>query len=186
MGEVAAAAAAPSRPPMVQEEFYDSIGWPWRYDPDVGVIIASARDGEGDGAYRFATDLETGRLVTEKNPCPTDVSVFQQRRDASLERVMVLVRAAAAAADADAEDAEDASSSEAGEEAGEEAGRAGKAETPPAPPSRQRRVTDHALAECTITTLVRATTGRTDLLVVTPDGRSFRSKLAALRYLEGV
>ena len=183
MGEVAAAAAAaPSRPPMVQEEFYDSIGWPWRYDPDVGVIIAAARDGEGDGAYRFATDPETGRLVTEKNPCPTDVSVFQQRRDASLERVMVLVRAAAAAADADAEDA---SSSEAGEEAGEEAGRAGEAETPPAPPSRQRRVTDHALAGCTITTLVRATTGRTDLLVVTPDGRSFRSKVAALRYLEG-
>jgi hypothetical protein len=183
MGEIAAAAAAaaaattaPSRPPMVQEEFYDSIGWPWRYDPDVGVIIAAARDGEGDGAYRFATDPETGRLVTEKNSYPTDVSVFQQRRDASLERVMVLVRAAAAAADADAEDA---SSSEAGEDAGEEA------ETPPAPPSRQRRVTDHALAGCTITTLVRATTGRTDLLVVTPDGRSFRSKVAALRYLEG-
>jgi len=41
------------------------------------------------------------------------------------------------------------------------------------------------LAMCSIGQHARATTGRIDLTVTVPDGRSFRSKLAALRYMRG-
>ena len=174
---------------MVQEEFYDSIGWPWRYDPNVGVLIAPALDGEGDGAYRFSTHPVTGGLVTEKNPCPTNASVFQQRRDDSLERVMVLVRASYVA-DALAMAAEGSPlppSSDVGEEpCGMDRSEEVDDDVPvPTPlPPRQRLVTNDALKKCVITTHVRPSTGRTDLTVVTPDGKCFRSKVAALRYIE--
>lgn len=171
---------------MAQEEYFDSINLPWHYDPDVGVLIASPRDGKGDGAYRFAQCPETGHLVVEKNPCPTTAAVFQQRRDASLERVMLRVQAAV---DAYASSPSSSSSEAEGEASNMNDGAGGlpsSAPPPPSPPPRQRRVTNKALAGCTITTLVRPTTGRTDLLVITPDGRSFRSKVAALRYLEDV
>lgn len=159
---------------MEQEELFDSIARPWRYDPSIGVVIASQRHGEGDGAYRYVTDSVSGNLIVEINPCPAAAIVFQQRKDAWMTRIMELVPAR------DAEDTEDVMSSSNAEQKVFV-----KEVATNALPPRQRRVTNDALARCTITTLVRPTTGRTDLLVVTPDGRSFRSKVAALRYMEG-
>lgn len=173
---------------MTQQEHLDSIGRPWCYDPDVGAILASPRPGEGDGAYRYATDPATGRLVIESNPSPTPACVFQQRRDALLLLVAARVRAAALAASVasqspgkEGEESDD--SGESGES--DESGGGGCSAIAPVAQPRQRRVTNTALMGCTITTHVRPTTGRTDLTVVTPDGRTFRSKAAALRYLEG-
>lgn len=170
---------------MQQEEFFDSIERPWRYDANVGVILAPARAGEGDGAHRYVTDVATGILKVVKNAHPTDTSVFQERRDTALERVMVLVRASREV-EANASSPSPSSEDDEGDEDGEDGGaHCRRAPEPPPPRQRQRRVANDALAECTITTHIRPTTGRTDLTVVTPDGCTFRSKAAALRYLEG-
>lgn len=174
---------------MLQEDFYDSIERPWKYDAHVGVLIAAPYPGEGDGAFRYTLHTETGHLLVEANPCPTNEAVFQERRDAILERVMVRVRAslaedAANAANAPPSPMEEEEGPEGqGEEGPEGEAPLKKPRTSAPTPPRQRRVTNDLLATCIITTHVRPTTGRTDLTVVTPDGCIFRSKAAALRYL---
>ena len=59
---------------MGQEHFFDSTERPWRYDANVGATVAPPQAGEGDGAYRYTTDPETGCLVVEKNPHPTNAA----------------------------------------------------------------------------------------------------------------
>ena len=75
--------------PFAQEVTLDRLQLPWRYDPHVGVIIASASDG-GDGAFRYER-AASGAVTVVPNPTPTTSEEMQRRVDATLQEVAALV-----------------------------------------------------------------------------------------------
>ena len=189
---------------MLQESVFDDFKMPWEYSPDTGAMVARYELGVGEGKYRWAQDPEdTKKLVAELNPSPTPNEEFGRRFDESIRLVVEAVQLELAtqrqhecddsggsddSADSNGHVQRKRAHTDGAYSSGDEAivTCASHATTSNAvPPShkRQRAVSEPELHLCKITTFVRANSNRTDLEVVTPDGKVFRSKAAALRYM---
>lgn len=169
--------------PFSQEQALDALGQPWVYDPDVGVIVAPVDDG-GDGAYRY--ERQDGQVCIVPNPAPTSSEEMQARYDAMLRRVFEAVERSLAA--------------EAERSARRAARRPARSPSPegdpvedeelPAHPEKPRRqrtedAADAALLDrCTIQRTQRSNSSRYDMVIITPDGFRFRSKVSALAHMQ--
>lgn len=180
-----------------QGKTYDELGIPWHYDPDLGPMIAKRNAGEGEGAYCYQMSSD-GTLAVVHNPSPATEARFDARRKESARRVMEMVlaseqtqRTIEVAQDSDDESvSDDLNSDDLNNDA-----QYGM-ELPNAPPfptaehahasnSNQKNI-DETLVRlgCTFGGKPRASTGRVDLRITTPDGKVFRSKVAALAHLQ--
>ena len=171
--------------PWCQEDFYDSHRVPWTYNADTGVLMSTRRIGEGDGMYVYAADESVpDGIGIVPNPQRGDVdNRYRQRMCEMFDRLMELV-AADTSADLHASTCSSSSSSEDDED--ESDGTEDVEVSRPRAGARRRSTasTDIGLEGCEIISRSRPGSARCDLKITTPDGRTFRSKIAALRYLE--
>ena len=116
------------------------------------------------------------------NNNPTEACVFAQRRRDDIKRLVEkLLETSHVDQEEDlssssSEDAEDASECKANEIVESSCGRRRS--------SSRQRLSNEDLPLCRVTTRRRAGCGREDLTIITPDGRAFRSRLAAFNHLQ--
>ena len=178
--------------PWPQEDFYDSYCVPWTYNSSTGVLMSERLVGEGDGMYVYVEDETAPRGIgVALNPRRGDSdSRYRERMRVMIDEVFELARATdtrdARAIYTSSEEEEDSDDAESDDHAAsEEVDRRVKrtAEVKRRAPTTSSG--DLALEGCQVTSRPRPGSKRCDLKITTPDGRVFRSKAAALRYLEG-
>ena len=163
----------------------DALGLPWRFDPDLGALIA--QKGETcDGQYMW----DEGMCVT--NPHPATQEQLDARLAESVAATVALVekqrqargqiRRSPSLSQTSSSDANDDADASESPDAGDANARAPKSH---AAAQRKPRVRDDdgALDRCKIERTARPNGGRSDMKIVTPDGRTFRSKVSALAHM---
>lgn len=190
-----------------QAAVFDAFGQPWIWVPGLGEMLVGPRDkrGSGDGRYVWRTEGDVDRVAEaaeEHFERRTTHRVLELRvprwRDAMRE---IDEMGAHVAAEREAEQQRAASSTNRPDSGSESSSDEFDAEGYPKESPRKRRRLDtvgsgggartqqkdltsklEALG-CEITSTVRASNGRPDLKVRTPDNRTHRSKLDAVRHL---
>lgn len=196
----------------MQEQAFDDLGMPYEWTDDLGAIVATAREGVGDGMWVFQKSEVDGGLVVIASEDP---SRGERMRAARHDRLVAARRAIAAwtkawnekraARDAEVgegneddeddknnEDDEDNEESkdergrgeERGKEIGKEERRKEKKIVAKAKTRRNRHADDELFAQCTVDKRVRSDGVHSDVTITTPDGQKFRSKVAALRHMK--
>jgi hypothetical protein len=198
-------------PYPIQGRTLDDLGRPWTYYPDVGALVASPVAGRGEGRFRYervdseccdddedeAVDATTTRqtrpirLKVVLNEAPVELSVFAERRRDSVARTIAkMLSLCPPPRDEDEDSSSDSVPSVVPAEDDLErtaVSARGSSKRAPLPRRRtlhsKRRLTDQDLPGCVVTIRPRAGSNREDLKIVTPDGRYFRSRIAALTHL---
>jgi hypothetical protein len=137
-----------------QHEWMDECQLPWVFDRDLGPILAGRPTGDGGDVGDGAYVYRAGCEAPQPTTTPERAErLFAERERKHAEAVARLAIAAQA--------------------------ETGKETVARKAPLEE----DPELASCTIQRRARPGGGRADVTIVTPDGRRFRSKAAALRHL---
>jgi hypothetical protein len=191
---------------------WDDMERPWRYCPNIGVVMADRVAGEGDGKFIFVADASNPRGVSvapNPNQEATHARCLERVRE-NIERVCRRVHESTArgvyptGANDDDEDDDDDDDDDDDVGATKPSIPDSEEEEESRLPFRRKRlgglvgasstrrgrhfdpVAAALLEKCTILSRLREVSGRTDLTVTTPDGAVFRSKLGAIRHMESL
>ena len=188
-----------------QGKTLDALGVPWVWDDDLGPLVASRQDGSGDGAFVYRSTADGLEIIP--NPPPWRGAERAKARADRARWATAWIREYSMRSSLDAAERSESSensgergSNEEDDDDEDDENGAGDEETTGRRARAHHAQQDHdgsthtsrsddasetqLLDTCRIWRVARASTGRLDLTVVTPDGKKFRSKLAAVRHMQ--